>query len=245
MKEVFPSNLKRREILLPLLKWRYLGNKELKIASKYKGTRNSLNKLLLRLEKDGLVEGFLHLYANRKFWNLSKTSWSIYSEERWNLNGDIKNHDAIASAFLFGLNELDFVSDSYLNFPSGNYTKSLLTRNIEPDGYFEVNVKDWFGRFALEIELNRKNKSLIESKYESYYESKEINGVVYVFNDLNVLEAYYRFHEEFKERANIKKNQNKIAFCFSDILGSPKLNIPKIKRIDSQGNITTLGELFL
>lgn len=245
MEPFFKSNLKRRNILLPLFKWRYLGLSEIKRSSNYKGTRQGLNSFLLRMEKLGLIEGFTHFTANRKFWNLTKTSWENYTDERWNLNSLIKNHDAIVSSFLFGLNELPFVQDAYLNFPSGIYTKKNLSRNIEPDGYFEARLKQWDGKFALEVEINRKSRGVIESKLESFYRTGEIDGVFYLFNDLSILEAYYRFHEEFKSVHKISKTNNKIAFCFSDILGSANLNIPEIKRIDSQGNMTTFGELFL
>ncbi len=245
MEVFFKSNSKRREILLPLLRWRYLGLKEIKEASGYVGSRRGLAKFLTRLEKDGLVDGFLHFYANRKFYNLTKGSWRNYSDKPWSLNPNIKNHDSIVSSFLFELNNLPFVTDAFLNFPSGSFGEDKELRQAEPDGYFTALVNNREANFALEIELNRKSRSVFESKLEAFYQSITIDGVFYIFNDLSVLEAYYRFHEEFRHKNEIDKSRVKVGFCFSDELGSAGLSIPSIKRINSEGDISTFGEVFL
>ena len=243
--EFFKTNSKRREVLLPLFEWRYLGLSELREASNYKGTRQGLSKMMQRLEKDGLVESFLHLYANRKFYHLTKATFKNYSEEPWYLNQEIRNHDAVASSFLFQIRKVEQVTEAYLNFPIGFFEERTRHRIIETDGFFNANINGALVRFALEIEINRKSSAKIESKYDAYYKSQEIDGVIYVFNDLSILEAYYKYHEEFLINRLKSKSHPRIGFCFTDHLGAQNFDFLNMKRISSEGKLDTFGSLFL
>lgn len=243
--EIFKSNSKRREILLPLFNWRYLGLVEIKQASGYVKSIEGLRRMLLRLENDGLVESFIHRYANRKFYCLTKKTFNNYSDDPWYLNSETKDHDAIVSSFLFQIKDQDFVEKADLNFPVGFYEIKPEYRVVEPDGYFTGRRYDGKrGVFALEIELNRKNSSVIESKLEGYYRATHIDFALYVFNDLSILKAYFRYNQEFLSENRIPKEKSKILFCLTDHLGEKDFDFCNMVRVTSNGEFSKFGSLF-
>ena len=243
--EFFKTNTKRREILIPLFDWRYLGLSEIQEASGYRRSRVGLQRMMQRLEKDGLVESFLHELANRKFYSLSKKTFRNYSDRPWFLNPDISNHDAITSSFLFQIKKLDQVVDASLNFPEGFLKENSGKLSVEPDGFFTAIRNGNPIKFALEIELHRKSSTMIESKYERYYKTTDVDGVIYVFSDLSILQAYFQYHEDFLTDRLNREQHSRIAFCFTDNLGSSQFDFLNMKRINSNGQLDTFGSIFL
>lgn len=243
--EFIKLNTKRNQVLGPLFEWRYLGVKEIKEASGYMKSIVGLRRMLQRLEKDNFVESFSHPLTQRKFYNLTRSSWNNYTDKPWNVNPDIRVHDAIASTFLFQIRNLDFVLDSSLNYPSGKYESRTSDRMVEPDGYFTANVSGNPLTFGLEVELSRKSSAVIESKFEGYYNSESVDAAIYVFCDYQLLKIYYTYHEHFL--ANRLKNSRvpKIGFCYSDELGSADLQFLDMKRISAEGKECTFGSIFL
>lgn len=247
--EILITNKKRRLILSEILHWRYLGISEISEATGWKSSKRALERILVRMEKAGLVQSFSPVMVTRKFWFASKFIHSQYiGEGKWHINEEIKTHDTALSAFLFRLSQLPMIDEA-------TYFESIKERSminmIEPDGHFYWNLNGRKIFCALEIELNRKNQEKIKSKMKTIYEGSRVLGdspfrfVFYLFTDMKILEAYKRYHSEVMEDLGLEVNQNRIFFLFTDQIFESNFDVCSIDRVRLNGEIESLGGLFL
>lgn len=241
--ELINTRGSRSEVLVSLLKWRYLGIQELMEVSGYEGSRKSLNKLLLRLEKENLVGSFPFPLANRKFWYLTGKTWKYYTAERSILNANFKYVDAIGSSLLYRLSRLPYVEDIRFKHLSKDQSPLRANNPYNHYGYFSFNENGDSYPFALNVEGERKTRGVLDSEFESIY-AGELKALFYFFNHPYILNYYFEQHWDFQKRHNIKAEGSKVFFCLSDDLAKQSLNILDIETFNSEGGKETL-EVFL
>lgn len=243
--EVLNINSKRESLLYPLIEWKILGGQELGELSNYHGTQRGLRKMIERSEKDGLLKSFIHKLSNRKFVYLSRLAHREMTNDNWNINEEIKMHDAIVSSILYKLSLESFIKLTKINHQDIKFNESMFSHGIDPDGMIRANKNDSTFNIAIEVELTRKNSTEIFRKFKNYNENTAFTWVIYFFSSRHVLNAYFKYYKIFLEENQIEIQQAQIMFCHSNDLASFNLNPLNNYWLRPDGVNSTLKEFFL
>lgn len=243
--EYLDINSKREELFAPLLEWGILGSYELGELSNYNGSARGLRKMIERAEQVGIINSFIHKMSNRKFVYLTRSAHKALSSGTWNVNEDIKMHDAILSALLYRFSRLDFVSLVKLNGQDINFNQSIFAGGVDPDGMIRAKRKNEVFNVAIEVELTRKNSTEIFKKFKNYLSNTNFSWAFYFFNSKRVLNAYLKYYEEFKKRENICLDDSQIMFFHSEFLARKDFDPTKTTWIRPDGKESTLKSFFM
>lgn len=236
---------KRENIIRPLLEWRFLGLSELRAISKYEGSERAMQRLVKRLENDGILKSFIHKLSNKKYIQLTRSSYKEMTDQSWNINEDIKMHDAIVSTLLYKFSLEDIVSLTKMNYQNPSFNQTIFSHGIDPDGMIRAERKNNVFNIAIEIELTRKNSTEIFKKYKRYHENTSFEWVIYFFKNMKTLETYFKYYNEFRDLSNIEMLGSQVLFCYSDKLASNAFSPLECYWKHPDGSDSNLSNFFI
>lgn len=242
MEDLYISQ-KREDVFSPLLEWGILGVEEIGELSGYQGNNRNLKKLILRAENDGILNSFIHKMSSRKFIYLTRKAHQHLSVTPWNVKEDIKMHDSILNAVLYRFSKMDFVSLHKINNQDLEFNQGIFADGVDPDGMIRAKLNDRVLNVAIEIELTRKNSTVITEKFKKYHRNTSFDVAIYFFNSLRVMAAYSKYYEEIKKFLNISNDEQKLIFCCSKRLAEKDFN-PLEAEIRNNGPFKSLKEFF-
>lgn len=144
---------------------------------------DSFCQKIKRLEDKGILQS-IYGAKRRKFISLSqfgavatRCEYNDYSESM-NLN-----HDIICSTVLRSLQSHSTIIEATTYTGSNDPT-------LDPDGVISVLKNDRRLKVGIEVELTRKSRNRVTSKFTKYSRAKGLNNVLYIINSRNDFEAY-------------------------------------------------------
>lgn len=227
------------------MEWKILGGKELAEIANYQGSDRNLRKMLSRAEQENILKSFVHKFNNRKYYYFSRTGHNEFSTERWNINEDIKMHDAIVGSVLYQFSKLEMIRLSKINDQNIEFNQSIFSHGIDPDGMIRAKKGSDILNIAIEIELTRKNSTEIFRKFNLYHSKTCYFWAIYFFPNKRILETYTKYYSQFCRDNDIQMNQRMMMFCWSDELAAANINILNINWLRPDGVDSKLSELFL
>lgn len=168
-----------------------------------------LYKRLLRLEKEGMIQGIISSSSNgKKVYNLTTKSFKTYVQfgeiKRCELKSDAIKHDLglveIRRALVQSKLVKKYLSENSLQtWPIKTLGESFgpFVQN-NSDAAIEILVDDTLLHFAVEYEISFKNNQRYEEKIQSYSAETGIMGVLYILPD----------DESIKTMMNLEKSKD-------------------------------------
>ena len=222
--EILNINLKREELLTPLLEWRILGINELGELGNYQKSERALQRIIKRMESEGLVNSFVHKMSNRKFIHLSKIAYKEMTDASWNVNEEIKMHDAIVACTLYRFSKMSTVDLAQMNYQNIGFNQSIFAHGIDPDGMVRARRRGDVYNIAIEVELTRKNSTEVFRKFKLYHENTSFTWAIYFFKSRRLLDSYFAYYKKFREEFEIPMEKSQMIFCFSDKMAMKEFN---------------------
>ena len=242
--EILSINDKREELLAPLLEWRILGVSELGELGNYQKSERGLRKIIERSEKSGLINSFIHKLSNRKFVYLSRRAYQEMTDASWNVNEEIKMHDAIVACIIYRFSKMNTVDLAKMNYQNIAFNQSIFAHGVDPDGMIRAKRRGDVYNIAIEVELNRKSSTEIFRKFKLYHENTAFTWAVYFFNNRRVLNAYFAYYKKFREESYIPMEKSQMMFCYSDKMAMKEFNPLECYWKRPDGVDSTLKEFF-
>ncbi len=184
------------ELLRPLVKWKVLSIKELFEDSGYAGTYKGFHKVITRLEKHQVVEGFKDVWTKSKRIYLTKIGSELVSPHQWRADAYNLNalfHDSRVTLYMRFL-------ASYLNIHrlqldqerTGHFRNFFELPKVRPDAEFSFkDDKEKNHSFYLELELTQKSTERIAEKFDFYQERVSSSSrILFLFPTENLAASY-------------------------------------------------------
>lgn len=214
----FPPNSLHLTYLEPLRKWKILDLKGLLDKSSYPSSYKSFSKLILKLEKKGLVGSLYDPFTAKKY---------VFLDEKGNQYIGVKDHtkfpintfvhDSKVIDLIQWFMKLDFCDDFKLSYEltSFHVPDAILIRFVD---------ENWpTTKMAFELELTQKSIGRFLDKMRWYVETSYYETVIYYFQNKNVLLTYKR---EFKKTYG-EKYLGKFLFLLNEQLFSKNYDFDK------------------
>jgi hypothetical protein len=174
-----------------------------------------LYKRLLRLEKEGMIQGIISSSSNgKKVYNLRAKSFKKYVHfgevKRCELKSDAIKHDLglvdIRHIIVKSRRVKKYLSENSLQtWPIktlGDQFGTFVQNNS--DAAVEVSVDDVSLYFAVEYEISFKNNQRYEEKIHTYYAETGITMVLYVLPDNDSVQTMMKFEKAKDEEQKAK-----------------------------------------
>lgn len=191
------------DILAPLVKWKILSLRKLRVMSGYQGKINSFERIVRRMESNGVISSFIEPMSRSKYIYLTRIGSRLIGME---------NYTDQSKETLFHDSKVTEVCNEFMKLDCFNSVKlehEISSLNsILPDAILSGSKDDKKFRIALELEITQKSKARIIEKITDYRNSIEFDYALYLFSSDAIYKNYKRCIEE-----NIGKNiWNKVIF---------------------------------
>lgn len=204
-------NQTREEAIAPLLDFGVMYVSDLYKLSRSTKAKTSFYRLILRMEKDGLLISKKHTDKNKKYVYLSKDVHDTYAPDLPYVSGDILYHDAVLASILCKFSRLN-ISSLCIKMHQG-VSLNRFASGVFPDGIVFTESNEVKKKVAIEVELTRKSKDRYLRKFDLYMKEDEIDVVIFFFDSKGVYNSYKRELKLFLHENDIKKEDCKIALC--------------------------------
>ena len=212
------------EFLEPLNQWKIMLMEKLFSESQYSGNYKHFQKVLRKLEKKGIIQGFRDLHTRKKFIYATELGSDLISEDsNISPNSNSMVHDAKVSEVVYELRNYKKVNDFELEHIYRGNTQFMPARNYDkyyPDAVIKVLKKDKEEKIAVELELTQKAVGRIQNKFYRFVEGNDIETVLYLFCNKRVMRKYI---EVYKERFEGKHTGRFIFYCDPNVLTGKQL----------------------
>ncbi len=192
--------------LEPLLKWRILDFKSLRLIAGYPFSDSAFRKKLNRLERSGIIKTTRDFNRGRKYAYLSQKGKDFLKpDESYDCVAEgHERHDLLVSHILQYFEKFKGVRACYLEHELKGEQQFRSKNQVIPDGLIKTNHQGKELSIAIELEITRKSKNRIESKYERYLQDKKIDTVFWFFTSEGVKKSYIN-HFELLHGGTVKK----------------------------------------
>ncbi len=237
---------RNNELLETILKWRIISVENLMDIINYKDKVKKFNQKIYRLEKHGLLRSTLYTNSKKIIYPSEELLRHIGLENKGRINKDNMKHDAAVTAVISSLIEYGLIQSSEL--PHEYKTKSTYKHKvIEPDAILKIKQGGETFTIALEVELNRKDRSRIYEKMIEYAKAFEYDYIFYFFMDQFSFNSYCKRVQEIENDQSydyIKKDLAEKLVLIHNQTHAIRITNLGDSRIFHNGRFKTLKELI-
>ena len=205
--------------LEPLTNWKILSVEKLFNECHYTGTYKHFHKILRKLEKKGIIQGFRDYYSRKKFIYSTEFGSELISDDKSiSPNTNSLLHDAKMSELIHELRNFEKVNSFELEHIYRGDREFQPARSYDryyPDAKLKVSQKGKEVGVAIELEITQKSKGRIHTKFYRFVEGNDIETVLYLFSNKRTMKKYI---EVYKERFESKCTGRFIFYANPNVL---------------------------
>jgi hypothetical protein len=205
--------------LEPLTTWRILTVEKLFNECSYTGTYKHFHKILRKLEKNGIIQGFRDYYSRKKFIFSTEFGSELISEdEKITPHSNSMLHDAKLSELVYELRKFEKVKSFELEHVYRNGNQFIPSRDYDkyfPDAKLKNLRKGKEVGVAIELEITQKSVGRIINKFHRFIDGNDMEIVLYLFCNKSVMKKYIEVFKDGFESENAGKF---IFYCNPNVL---------------------------
>ena len=231
------------QFLNPLRQWKIMTVEALYAQSNYKGTYKAFHKILKRLERVGVTQGFRDMWSRKKFIYLTELGSELIfgSDQLVPFNNAIFHDARVAMIGEALLQQSCFFQLRLEHEYRLRQVDKAYGQQYFPDAMisYDEGLNEEPRTLGIEVELSQKSKDRIRTKLGVASSAKDLNHVIFLFSEKSIYQAYVRLWCEVFEK---NRGNSVLFFCDEGII-SGRINLASA-RGHYNGKEYIFGELF-